>query len=217
MIALVIFSGQLLQEWIVDSRVVVTVMHRLQRVSQFFIERPKTANATTGIVAGLIGDSIAQHVERVHTQKPLHEHRHDWRRTASVSTYMAMSGVFLYLPFYAWLDRTFGASGTHIKAVAAKVVLDDFIFVPAVEIPTYMAWTSTAEGDDVMARFQEHFTGAALAAWAFNVPVSLLNFTLVPPHLRIVFLDVAELAWSSILSYVTHDKVQSNNDEVQTT
>lgn len=102
-----------------------------------------------------------------------------------------------------WLDKKFGL-GSSPKVLLPKLVCDDMIFVPAVDIPLFFGFTSLAEGEDASKRFEKEYKTAVLYGIIFNVPLTLINFALVPPPFRVIFLDVGECAWTCILSYVTH-------------
>ena len=104
------------------------------------------------------------------------------------------------------LDARVGAQ-VSVRAVGLKVLLDDMLFVPLVEIPTFFAWTATAEGESPVERLRAEYVATAMAGWAFNVPLTVLNFTVVPPHFRVIVLDVADCVWSGILSYSSHRSV----------
>ena len=125
------------------------------------------------------------------------------RRWLGVATYSTFSSVFLYLPFYRALDARFGVAVT-LQSVAAKVVLDDIIFVPGVEIPSFFVWSGTVEGKNLRALFERDYSSTLIAGLWFNIPVTILNFTVVPPHLRVLVVDVAEMAWCGILSHFSH-------------
>ena len=125
------------------------------------------------------------------------------RRWLGVATYSTFSSVFLYLPFYRALDARFGVAVT-LQSVAAKVVLDDLLFVPGVEIPSFFVWSGTVEGKNVRGLFERDYLSTLIAGLWFNIPVTILNFTVVPPHLRVLVVDVAEMAWCGILSHFSH-------------
>ena len=38
------------------------------------------------------------------------------------------------------------------------------------------------------------------ASWAFWGPAQLLTFGVVPPHLRVAFVNTVSLAWNSVMS-----------------
>lgn len=120
-----------------------------------------------------------------------------------MATYSTFSSVFLYLPFYRALDARFGVAVT-LQSVAAKVVLDDLLFVPGVEIPSFFVWSGTVEGKNLRELFERDYLSTLIAGLWFNIPVTILNFTVVPPHLRVLVVDVAEMAWCGILSHFSH-------------
>ena len=62
----------------------------------------------------------------------------DWSRWLGVVTFGCFCSAGLYVPFYRFLDRRVGTAAS-LKAVGLKVLLDDAMFVPFVEIPTLCA------------------------------------------------------------------------------
>jgi hypothetical protein len=138
------------------------------------------------------------------------------RRMLGVASFQAVIGAFGYLPFYGlelfenylilhcrWLDRRFG-KGSSPKILLPKIMCDDLAFVPGVEIPTFIFWTSAVEGGNSIERFKAEYLTAALSSLAYNLPLTVINFLFIPPPFRVVFLDVSECIWTGILSYITH-------------
>lgn len=166
----------------------------LASLGDFVRRHPIISVGTGGCITGALGDCLAQRAE---------DRQFDVRRCLGVTTFSIFDSVFLYLPFYRFLDRRFGAVPT-IQSVAAKVALDDGLFVPAVEVPLFFLWTSCAEGDAPIERLRCDYADTIKAGWMFNIPINIINFTLVPPPFRVIFCDAAEFGWSTLLSYLAH-------------
>ena len=170
-----------------------------RRVEALFRTKPIFANAVSGCLAGAIGDGAAQAMElSLSLEDSLSAER--WLGTIS---FQGGASSLVYTPFYKWLDRKFGEART-IRSVGAKVFLDDFLLTPVVEIPLYTAYTSAIEGSNFSQKMKSNYMDVTLAAWCINIPISVINFTLVPPHLRVVVLDIAECVWTCALSYLSH-------------
>lgn len=172
------------------------------QLATFVRARPVVATGISGVIAGGIGDTVAQ----IYEGNAAHDGTFSLRRLAGVMAFQGTLGPFLSLPLYGWLDRRFGTQVT-LKVLAAKVVVDDFAFVPFVELPLFLTMTSVAEGADVVSRFQREYTDCLWACWAFNIPITILNFSIVPPPFRVIVLDISECLMTCVLSYVSHRHV----------
>jgi len=51
-------------------------------------------------------------------------------------------------------------------------------------------------------RISNGYVPTLLRAWAVYIPTQFINFSLVPPHLRFVFVNVVSLFWNTYLSSV---------------
>jgi hypothetical protein len=119
------------------------------RLSAIVHARPTLAAGCAGAFSGAIGDGLAQLLEKASTasaddtaappgeQAPAETApmQLDWRRLFGVSSFGCFCSAAMYVPFYRLLDQRIGTAVT-ASAVGLKVLLDDAIFVPLVEIPT---------------------------------------------------------------------------------
>jgi len=194
-----------------------------RRAADLVRARPALATALTGLISGGVGDTMAQ-VWGNHCAAKTQgsnagesgEEEHagsavfSMRRVLGVAAFQATMSPLLYLPLYSWLDRRFGTKTT-LRSLVAKVVVDDFIFVPGVELPSFLIVTATVEGANVKDRFLREYRDCTLACWFFNVPVTIINFTLVPPPFRVIVLDVAECIITCLLSLLSHRESSGEN------
>lgn len=164
------------------------------QAASFVHKRPRLAVGSVGCATGAIGDGLAQSASN---------DSFDFKRWLGVTSFSAFDSLVLYLPFYRFLDMQFGACAT-VRSVAAKVVLDDICFVPLVEVPLFLTWTSIVEADSLVSRLRSNYKDTIQSGWAFNIPISIITFTLVPPAFRVPFADIADLGWSTLLSYTAH-------------
>jgi len=184
-------------------------------VISFVQRRPIVSACVSGFISGTGGDLVAQTYEN-HKRKDdgLKVLPYNLYRVATVSAFSMFSSVCLFLPFYGFLDKRFGANPT-TAGIAAKVIADDVFFVPGVEIPLFFGWSDLANGESNFApRFERDYKTTALAGWWYNIPITLLNFTVVPPPLRVMFLDVAEFGWITIMSHIGHSHTSSGAVDV---
>ena len=94
-----------------------------------------TAFGVAGVVGGG-GDAIAQHLDA--TDGDTSTVRLD--RIGSMACFNAAFACCVYVPFYRALDRWFGAATT-VRSVAQKTFMDQFVMVPAGELPCFFAFT----------------------------------------------------------------------------
>eukprot|EP00301_Raphidiophrys_heterophryoidea_P012881 c2002_g1_i2.p1 GENE.c2002_g1_i2~~c2002_g1_i2.p1 ORF type:complete len:202 (-),score=30.26 c2002_g1_i2:208-813(-) len=160
---------------------------RLAREHQMF-----TSCATAGVCCG-VGDVVAQKmVER--------DEKMDWHRTLICATW----GMFFVAPFqtklYGYWDRIWGELP---KAKAKKVVLDCFI-VPLGVFPAFYTYKGLMSGtptNEIFADINERLGHTMLANCVFWLPASTLNFTVIPPHMRVNFMFSWEVVWAVLFSY----------------
>jgi len=183
-----------------------------RQLIEFVQRRPIVSACVSGFISGTGGDLVAQTYENhKREEKQLQPLPIDPARVATVAAFSMFSSVCLFLPFYGFLDKRFGANPTK-AGIMAKVVADDFFFVPCVEIPLFFCWSDFFKGEtDFGKRFERDYKTTALAGWWYNIPITVLNFTVVPPPLRVMFLDMAEFGWLTIMSYIGHGHDQPNN------
>mmetsp|Transcript_47593 Transcript_47593/g.132351 ORF Transcript_47593/g.132351 Transcript_47593/m.132351 type:complete len:198 (-) Transcript_47593:208-801(-) len=162
--------------------------------ASFIRRHPVLSIGTAGSITGALGDILAQRAGN----EPF-----DVRRWLGVTSFSVFDSLVLYYPFYRFLDSCLGPAAT-ARSVAMKVLLDDAMFVPGVEVPLFFTWTSLAEGDSVLRRLKSEYKETVIVGWMFNVPISIVNFTLVPPAFRVIFGDAADLGSSALMSYMSH-------------
>ena len=192
--------------------------------------QPFLATAASGTASGAIGDFLAQSVENVELRShvptasdrscsgsedggggsdgggavaDVHQRQQqpfDWRRWAGQTSFGCFCSCFMMRPWYGWLDKRVGEAVT-VRNVGLKVVLDDVLFNPLVEIPTFytcalpvglieerchriislnvldarclMPGTATVEGASVWERLKAEYTTTALAGWCFHIPLTV--------------------------------------------
>ncbi|WZY90942.1 hypothetical protein YC2023_047677 [Brassica napus] len=124
---------------------------------------------------------------------------HDWVRALRMSTY----GFLLYGPgSYAWyqyLDRSLPKpTATNI---VLKVLLNQVILGPSV-IAVIFAWNNLWLGkiSELGNKYQKDALPTLLYGFRFWVPVSILNFWVVPLQARVAFMSMGSVFWNFYLS-----------------
>lgn len=151
--------------------------------------------ATGGVLFGF-GDVIAQQLVEGRGKD------HDFTRTVRLGFY----GGFMFAPVVTkWYQLLNGLRfSTPNKALIYRVYLDQAFFSPAA-VAFFFGSMSMLEGkgvDEATNRISHAFVPTLIRNWAVYVPVQVINFSIVPSHLRFVFVSVVSLFWNTYLSSV---------------
>ena len=152
------------------------------------------------------GDVICQFVIEKHEQM-------DWRRALAVVSFSTLytGGLCHYVyPMYpVWaarmIPRAIGSS-TLSNGIGCTVI-DNCIHSPFIYLPTFYYWTGTIQGESVKEAHQhlkDDWWIVASTCFYMWVPIQFLNFTVVPPRYRLVFVNVCNLVWNTTLDYLAH-------------
>ncbi|RXW15711.1 hypothetical protein EST38_g10143 [Candolleomyces aberdarensis] len=101
--------------------------------------------------------------------------------------------------WYQFLNRLKFASPT--KALLYRIYLDQALLTP-VGVLFFYGSMSTLEGNWQKAyeRIEEAYVPTLVRNWAVFIPTQLINFSVVPPHLRMVTVGFVSLFWNTYLS-----------------
>ncbi|KAH9984187.1 hypothetical protein BJV77DRAFT_1062246 [Russula vinacea] len=93
---------------------------------------------------------------------------------------------------------------TPIKAVIYRTWLDQTLMAPLV-VGGFFASMSLMEGkgvSGVMDGLSTMYAPTLMRGWAVYTPTQIINFALVPPQFRFVFVSIVNLVWNTYLSIV---------------
>jgi len=116
-----------------------------------------------------------------------------------------MQGCLLGPPVSKWiafLNRLHFATPT--KAVIYRTWLDQALMAPLV-VGWFFASMSLMEGkglSGVVDGLSTMYAPTLMRGWAVYTPTQIINFALVPPQFRFVFVGVVNLVWNTYLSTV---------------
>ncbi|GLJ07935.1 hypothetical protein SUGI_0077930 [Cryptomeria japonica] len=171
---------------------------------------PLKAATTSGSLV-LIGDTIAQVRGRWLSGKNSPEegqnkgilqktlYAHDWLRALRMTSY----GFLLYGPgtqaWYEFLDRVF--VGQSLRNLSIKVALNQIVVGPCV-VGVIFAWNSLwlRKLKELPTLYQKEGIPTLIAGWKFWVPITVLNFWVVPLHTRVAFMSTCSIFWNFYLS-----------------
>ncbi|XP_068643276.1 uncharacterized protein [Aristolochia californica] len=165
--------------------------------------------AATAASLALTGDTIAQirqrwmHLDRSNSRdkdvmKALLSD-HDWHRAVRMASY----GFLLYGPgSYVWyqcLDNSLPKPT--FTNLSLKVLLNQIVLGPSV-IAVVFAWNNLWQGKlaQLPAKYQKDALPTLLYGFRFWIPVSVLNFWVVPLQTRVAFMSTCAIFWNFYLS-----------------
>ncbi|KAG0480631.1 hypothetical protein HPP92_011489 [Vanilla planifolia] len=165
--------------------------------------------ATVAAFLALSGDTIAQLRNRIadQSQDQLDGSQkessvwsnHDWLRSLRMVSY----GFLLYGPgSYAWyqlLDQYMPEQT--FFTISTKVLLNQIVLGPCV-IAVIFAWNNFWLGklSELPQKYQKDALPTLLYGFRFWIPVSILNFGVIPLAARVAFMSTCSIFWNFYLS-----------------
>lgn len=113
--------------------------------------------------------------------------------------FFATSGVRRY----GFLYRVVPTPG--INGALVRTTIDQLIFAPTF-LPVFFTALFTMEGhpQDIKPTLKRDFVSVIKANWMVWGPAQLINFSVVPPPLQVLFANVVSLGWNAYLSFASH-------------
>jgi Mpv17-like protein len=120
-------------------------------------------------------------------------------------------GTFIYSPilynWYKWLDNKF--PGTTKRIIVRKLLLDQFILTPPLLVIFYTGMSLMERQKNITEECQKKFLPTFQRSCLFWLPAQTVNFLLIPPQYRVVYMGIASFLWVNILCYVKRQKLVS--------
>ena len=103
-------------------------------------------------------------------------------------------------------------------SIAGKVGLDQLLYAP-ISTAIFFAWANIASGTvgNTRADLAEKFAPSVKAAWALWVPAMTINMALVPPAMRILFINATAIVWTMVLSSMADSGAAPDTEPVPLT
>ena len=134
---------------------------------------------------------------------------HDWTRTCHV----AVTGLLFAGPIsHAWyglLEKVVRVQHQTL-AVALKLALDAAIFSP-IAVAGYFSMRTFLEGggvDGIVRKLRLKWLSALQASWSFWPAANVINFSIVPVPLRVLYNNVLSLGWNAFLSRLNAERLE---------
>ena len=153
---------------------------------------PLLANIATYGFAALAGDVLMQSLEG---------EGYDAQRTARYGLYHVLFTGTYRTAWLAMLGAVVPAAPL-ARAAVTKTALDCFVSTPLQHFAfiSYMAAFDGCGWDGTLARCKRMMPKSVPTSIAFWTPCQLVTFSVVPEHLRVLFMNGASLGWNAILS-----------------
>jgi peroxisomal membrane protein 2 len=194
---------------------------------------PLITKSVTAAVIGLLGDTAAQVLEeRLRARKdggtvgPTRAgmlSNYDRRRGLAVlGDSILVSGPLLHFA-YEVLEYLIPVTGPSASVAAmAQVLIDNFV-LDSVFVGVLFVTTGIAEGfttDQIKSQFRKDFFPAVRAGWATSLillPLQFACFRFLPLHFRVLGVNVIDILWQGMISYMVHRRRKSMSKMVMTT
>ncbi|KAL9648565.1 hypothetical protein ABK040_012224 [Willaertia magna] len=171
-----------------------------------------TKSVSAALLVGA-GDLLTQTIQH----ERHHELKFDFERTLKMASFgLFMVGPTLHL-WYKFLDKYIAKkypSGyiptkkEKILNATRQMAVDQLGFSPfsLFQFLTYMGLIEGHSMSDVWIKLKKDLFPTLLVNWMVWPAVQLINFTIVPYHFRVLFVNAVSIFWNAYLSYVQHKK-----------
>ncbi|XP_026281409.1 mpv17-like protein [Frankliniella occidentalis] len=183
----------------------------LRLVKHVFAKYPITANAVTFgslYVTAEFSQQVATKKVLAPTPEPID--------TAALGRYAIFGcgvGSHILYFWYKWLDKRY--AGTAASTIAKKVLLDQFIMTPQLLVAFYLTMAILERREDLFEEMRNKYAKTFQTSCLFWLPVQTVNFVLVPPAARVVYVGTSSLIWANILCYIKRQPQEPSQEQPQ--
>lgn len=178
------------------------------QIPHFYKAFPLQASIATCGLNSAVADTISQ-VQSCKPSEGLIDFK--WRQHFSSLFYgTTCLGIGTNLVYTKLLPALLaGTSG--LTTVLGSAMLDNFVFAPLIWLPPAYAIKAAFHGQSIKEALQKYIhdvrTGSLLQRYAsFWMPAQIINFAMVPKHLRVVSTAGFSFIWFLILTKITSEK-----------
>ncbi|XP_030375363.1 mpv17-like protein isoform X2 [Scaptodrosophila lebanonensis] len=115
----------------------------------------------------------------------------------------------MYVHKYKWLDRTY--FGTDKNIIIRKLLLDQFILTPYLLTAFYVGMSLMEGSEDIFLELREKLLPTFIRSCCFWLPVQALNFRLVLPQYRIIYMGICGFIWVNILCWTKREGIKDQS------
>lgn len=181
-----------------------------QRYNRFLLEKPLVTKAVTSGVICCAADLTCQlafpPASAASTDDKSRKNPSvDFKRLGKFT----MIGTFFAGPmlhyWYGYLAVK--VTGNTVVSTLQRVALDQFVFAPAY-LATFLSLMLLVDGetDKIGTKLQHDWWPTTLSNCTFWVPMQLVNFRMVPPHMQVLFASAVGYIWNIYLSNAVGQK-----------
>jgi hypothetical protein len=141
-----------------------------------------------------LGDVVAQ--------KLIEQRRFDWHRSLRITSFGFVVAGPMLSTWYTFLNGQFTGQSA-LRQTVSRTFVDQFLFTP-VFITTFFSVNGILDGkssEQIQSKLNADFKSTLVANWKLWIPVQVLNFTFIPPDLRLLFVNSVATIWNSFLSF----------------
>jgi hypothetical protein len=109
---------------------------------------------------------------------------------------------------------------SNTAVATAKLAANQFLMIPSVYMPLFFAVTGSLAKLDLeenMERTKNMYIPLLKRNYLYWLPIQFFQFLIVPANFQILFISVASLLWTVILSSIVTDQPPASTGEVATT
>ncbi|XP_014243456.1 mpv17-like protein isoform X2 [Cimex lectularius] len=110
--------------------------------------------------------------------------------------------------WFIWLERK--VPGKSLKSIAVKLLLHQFLMTPPFLAAFYLSMSIMEGKDDLLAELREKFVPTFQTSCGFWLPAQAINFLVVPPMARVVYVATCSFIWVNILCWIKRTELKSN-------
>ncbi|XP_052860099.1 mpv17-like protein 2 [Anopheles cruzii] len=161
-----------------------------------------TNTVTSGLLM-LVGDLAAQKIEQRQENAPP-DSSYNGRRVFNM-TLVGLSQGPLHHYLYKWMDVLL--PGASVRTVFKKIGIDQVVISP-IFIITYMYSAGLLEGASVAActdELRHKYWTIYLADWLVWPPTQFINFYLLSPKYRVLYINGITMLYNVFLCYIKHN------------
>uniref|UniRef100_A0A0A9XRX9 Mpv17-like protein n=1 Tax=Lygus hesperus TaxID=30085 RepID=A0A0A9XRX9_LYGHE len=114
--------------------------------------------------------------------------------------------------WYKWLDANF--VGKSSKIVVKKLLLDQFLLTPQLLGVFYISMSIMEGKSDLLAELKQKFVPTFQTSCCFWLPAQAVNFLLVPPMARVVYVASCSFLWVNILCFIKRKEMISQEEPI---
>ncbi len=202
-------SSSLSLSSIIIARLAEVATGIARSIANFYVSFPFAASFLTASILAALADAVAQYQEECIA-------KFDVKRNLTMVLYSGIvSGIcveFMYSHIFPQLFRISGKVNMMTHALR-MTIFDEFINAPLLWLPPAYIFQAviyrTSKREAVKKYILDVKTNGLLTKyWSLWLPMSFINFSIMPSHFRVAFVAVVSFFWMIILSIVTS---RSNN------